>query len=387
MDDTSKAVKQTSQSQTKDWAIFYLSLSLIIISLISLYFEKHLVCSLSLVLCFIAQLFQKPQPQVDQSLYFKPKVQHLKKQLHTHDNFNHILQKVFGLWSQEVEKTIQQSDHAGKQLTEQFTSIINNISLAINVTNTKDLHNNLVSSSASVKQTSEAIKSDLEDLKDTLLQMAYLERESLKKIDSLSGFMGDLTKMAGEVEALAEQTNLLALNAAIEAARAGEEGRGFAVVADEVRRLAIQSKGTGEEILKKIGIVGDNVKDILESATNNAEKEHAMAEKANEVIHNVITQHKLTTYTLAQSDKLLTNMSKQVQTEISTMIVELQSHDKVHQQLKNINSHILDAKSIIKKMASQDKNSCVEQVQLLQQKLSESDNKEKSLTDENINFF
>jgi methyl-accepting chemotaxis protein len=387
MEDISRMVKQNRQSEKTGWVAFYLSIALILTSIIALYFEQNMVCFILLGLTLVTQFLQKPRPQPDQSLYFKPKIEKLKSQLNTYEDFNQSIQKICGLWSKQVQRTMQESDHAGKQLAEQFTSIINNISLAINVTNTKGLDNHRISSNESVKATSESIKNELEGLKDTLLQMAYLERESLKEIDSLSSFMGDLTKMAGEVEALAEQTNLLALNAAIEAARAGEEGRGFAVVADEVRRLAIQSKGTGEDILKKIVKVGESVKSILESATNNAEREHAMAEKANQVIADVIAQHKLTTYTLAQSDNLLTNMGKEVQSEISKMIVEMQSHDKAHQQLKAISADILDAKAIIKKVPSETIENCLQEVKSLQQKLTDSNNKEKATNDDKVDFF
>ena len=163
--------------------------------------------------------------------------------------------------------------------------------------------------------------------------------------------MAELTKIAGEVEALAEQTNLLALNAAIEAARAGEQGRGFAVVAEEVRNLANQSKGTGENIRKKIDIIGESVNTILASATQSAATEVEMAEKASKVIREVITQHKFTTYTLAESDTLLANMGQQVQNEIAKVIVELQFQDRISQKLRHVEENLLSTYKIIEESA------------------------------------
>ncbi|MCW8998750.1 MAG: methyl-accepting chemotaxis protein, partial [Kangiellaceae bacterium] len=221
------------------------------------------------------------------------------------DTLTDALRQLLPIWQSQLDTTINQSSEAIDALANQFTKITDDISLAVNVTSSANSKGERFSSLASVQNSSDSIKHELENLKDTLLQISQAEKSALEEINNLSTFMTELTKMAGEVEALAEQTNLLALNAAIEAARAGEQGRGFAVVADEVRNLANQSKGTGENIRKKIDIIGESVNAILVSATQSAETEVEMAKKASEVIREVITQHKFTAYTLAESDNLL----------------------------------------------------------------------------------
>ena len=263
------------------------------------------------------------------------------------DALTSALSKLLPVWQTQIDTAINQSTQAIDSLAQQFTEITQDISLAVSVTGSTNQKGERFSSLASVQQSSESIKSELENLKDTLLAISQVEKGALDEINNLSTFMNELTKMAGEVEALAEQTNLLALNAAIEAARAGEQGRGFAVVADEVRNLANQSKGTGENIRKKIDIIGNTVSSILETATKSAETEIEMANKAGEVIHEVITQHKFTAYTLAESDKLLVNMSEQVQREISKVIIELQFQDRISQKLRHVESALLKTHNII----------------------------------------
>ena len=68
------------------------------------------------------------------------------------------------------------------------------------------------------------------------------------EIESFSGALSDVDKLAAEIAQIARQTNLLALNAAIEAARAGEAGKGFAVVASEIRALSLQTSQTTASI-------------------------------------------------------------------------------------------------------------------------------------------
>ncbi|MGB0496038.1 MAG: methyl-accepting chemotaxis protein [Kangiellaceae bacterium] len=326
---------------------FYLALALVTVSACLGFAEFHyLSAGLSILLFPTLYLHRKNE--------FSLKKQLTEKSIKNNgddDNYHQAddtltaaLENIFPVWKQQIESTVQQSTSAINQITQQFVDIGHNLNLAISVTSGGEER---FSSDSSVNDASNKIKDDLELLKNTLIGMSQSEQTALCDIKALSNYMEELTKMAGVVETLAEQTNLLALNAAIEAARAGDQGRGFAVVADEVRNLANQSKGTGESIRKKIDAVGASVDKILQQATHSVESEDAMANKAAEIIHEVMVQHKMTTYTLAESDKLLVNMSKNVQSEISKVMIELQFQDKISQQLRHIEENIQQAQAAI----------------------------------------
>ncbi len=288
------------------------------------------------------------------------------------DALTSALEEILPVWKTQIESTVEQSTQAINDLSSQFMSITENISLAIDITNSGPGEGDRMSASNSVKQSSDSIKKELEYLKETLIDNSKLEKGALIEIESLSDYMTELTKMAGEVEALAEQTNLLALNAAIEAARAGDQGRGFAVVADEVRNLASQSKNTGEDIRTKIDTIGNTVTQILKQATASAESEEAMATKAESIIHEVIVQHKMTTYTLSESDKLLVNMSHTIQQEIANVIIELQFQDRISQKLRHIEDNIMNAQSAIVESQSLDAQGRITQFQKLPEQLRSS---------------
>lgn len=65
------------------------------------------------------------------------------------------------------------------------------------------------------------------------------------------------------IKGIADQTNLLALNAAIEAARAGEQGKGFTVVSEQIRKLAEQSSISVKQISNIIKEVQTDIENTV----------------------------------------------------------------------------------------------------------------------------
>lgn len=114
--------------------------------------------------------------------------------------------------------------------------------------------------------------SDCTDISHDMLGIQNFCEGLGRSMETIDGFIQELTVNNEEVVSIASQTNLLALNASIEAARAGEAGRGFAVVADEINQLASGSRETAnrskdaqEKVLLAVAKVLADSKHLIET--------------------------------------------------------------------------------------------------------------------------
>ena len=92
---------------------------------------------------------------------------------------------------------------------------------------------------------------------DVTIKVETSIEELKKESEIINEFVETITDIS-------EQTNLLSLNASIEAARAGEAGKGFAVVASEIQKLSSQSDSTASKIQEIITDLQNDSKETLE---------------------------------------------------------------------------------------------------------------------------
>ena len=140
-----------------------------------------------------------------------------------------------------------------------------------NITETSGEVNQLDSSAASMRQSSQKASETLEKLRDINSDVENIIRDVTEQTIRTNNSVQKIQEATTFISSIAEETNLLSLNASIEAARAGESGRGFAVVAEQIKKLAEQSDTSSHEI-------DDTARILMEESTKAVELMNQMQE-------------------------------------------------------------------------------------------------------------
>lgn len=154
------------------------------------------------------------------------------------------------LGAESSAMAIQETVEAIEEVRELATEV--NHKAIGSVNRSKEILNNLSSTTEAIRGVVLSIQKIASDNKDALVNIRELEKNA-EQIEHIIGLVGDI----------AGQTNLLALNASIEAARAGEHGKGFAVVAEEVRSLADESANAVKGITTLVQTMQQNVNVVV----------------------------------------------------------------------------------------------------------------------------
>jgi len=260
-----------------------------------------------------------------------------------------LISTSLSLWRAQIANVKDSGTEEIGKLSHQFVEMGKDLNTAMSVSGTSnDSDSKTFASREHVQQTAQKIENDLQEVASCLQHLINLKAGFVQEILKLSETTTALTEMATDVEKIASQTNLLALNAAIEAARAGEMGRGFSVVADEVRALASKSGQTGTEIRGKVESVAKKITNIIEQSSSSARDEEVIVEKSKALIEEVITQHKLTTFSLSESDTLLNSIGRSISSEVGQAIIAFRFQDRLGQILEHVELQMDSLKSGLK---------------------------------------
>jgi len=182
--------------------------------------------------------------------------------------------------------------------------------------------------------------------------------ETANKLSKLSSNIENIVEL---IKNIAGQTNLLALNAAIEAARAGEHGKGFAVVADEVKKLAGQSAEATEKItgmIKEIQTETSNVVVEMDDSIKEIDEGVTVIEGVGHALVEILNAAKNVNVQAEEVSKISTALTK--------------DSDEVMVKMENISSITEESASSTEEIASitEEQNASIEEINASSQALS-----------------
>ncbi|MDY7578083.1 methyl-accepting chemotaxis protein [Herbaspirillum sp. RTI4] len=249
---------------------------------------------------------------------------------------------VLAIWQPQTGSVKTQTEAAGLQMVEHFSSIIKEFDTAGfgGVSGTKDS-----SAEDSTRNLLSLCDRELKPLIESLGDIVISKDALLGSVRELVKATLELKEMASEVSMIAAHTNLLAINASIEAARAGTAGRGFAVVAAEVRKLSLLSADTGKHISQRVQQIGVIMESTLKSATDSAESDKKAITEVGEVVGHVLTHVR----TLGGSVDNMRQHGNGIRSAVEEVMVTLQYQDRVSQILEVLNVDMTRLREVLLK--------------------------------------
>ncbi|MBK1721349.1 chemotaxis protein [Thiocystis violacea] len=238
--------------------------------------------------------------------------------------------ELFPIFVRHIEHSRQLTEQSIVHLSQTFSGLVMDLEQVIEATRSGDAQEHQILTQF---QESQAI---LTELIGAFEQILHRESAVTEQVVRLTGFGGEMQRMAQDVRSVAEQINLLALNAAIEAARAGEQGRGFAVVAEEVRKLAGSSAQTGARISAKVDELArslDQTHTMVNASMQDADR---LVKGSERKVGEVLDRLRETAESLNTDAQRLRQLGEIIREQIASSLVDLQFQDRTSQVLVHV---------------------------------------------------
>ena len=242
-----------------------------------------------------------------------------------------------GLWQGHIQACQQESTQAVDRLTSEFSTLDQQLSRAIELTNQ-------AADAMGQDGVSGVVAHAQAQLKEVLTSLDRAMQTKHAMVDAVSQAVkssAELDDMAQIIKRIADQTFLLSINARVEAARAGgEAGRGFSVVADEVRKLANLSRDTSDQILRGVGTIRSSIGRAGEQAKVMQDNDAADMQQSQARVQDVMDRFTQSLAGLSEASSALTEVSQSARQSVQEALVQFQFQDRVTQRLDHVQLNI-----------------------------------------------
>ena len=184
-------------------------------------------------------------------------------------------------------------------------------------------------------------KKEMDNNANETKEAAVALESTVKVIQELRDFSGEVSKTIDAISDIADETNLIALNAAIEAARAGEHGRGFAVVAEKVRQLAEISMENAKNTRQIIYSMVKSIDSVVKSANSTQDifdRLRQSAQKVDTYFTQIENTQKITIDTMRRFEKEFEKEHHTFQEILEKLDTITEDNDDILKASKNVES-------------------------------------------------
>jgi methyl-accepting chemotaxis protein len=242
-----------------------------------------------------------------------------------------IIQQVVPVWQRNVEAARTHSERSMEALLASFASISTHLDEAVGGS-----ANSPTLEAGAIDRLLENHQPLLDALLKTTRKSVQSKDEMLAGLLAMSDALGELVTLSKEVQTISRATHLLALNASVEATRAGNASGGFNVVAQEVRALAAQSRNAGAGIGKRVILMQERVNALKLKARRDDTSEIEISLQAEENAREMVSAVVRSVSEVTRASRGIRNASRQVQADLETIFVSLQSQDRLSQMLTTV---------------------------------------------------
>jgi methyl-accepting chemotaxis protein len=234
------------------------------------------------------------------------------------------------VWRRQVEAAREHSAASAEGLMESFGRIASHVDTALGLQG-QGAQLELSAIDALI----EGHQPKLDTLLNSTRRAVAAKDRMLAEVEAIGRSLDEMVQLSKEVQTIARATHLLSMNATVEAARSGQgQGQGgVGVVAEEVRRLAAQSRQAGTRLAKLVGEMQERMTSARLDARREDTADDELTLQAEESARAVIAGLMDSLSHVNRTSRSIRQAGKQLQKDIESIFIEMQSQDRLSQQL------------------------------------------------------